>query len=121
MKKYFRRAISYFAINVGILSAFGSIPTVYDRENTADTYPHLKFKEFEELPEIPTLPDPFTFADGSRSTDFSDWERHRSEILQMLWHYDDLTLIFRMRKMNFVISKNYCNFAVNNSEHHDTT
>lgn len=88
MKKYFQRAIVFLAITTAFVSVSADIPNVYDRENTADYYPKLSFKEFEDLPEIPTLPDPFTFADGSRSTDFADWERHRSEILQMLWHYE---------------------------------
>ncbi len=73
---------------MGITPAFADIPYVFDRENTSDSYPTLNFKEFVQLPEIPTLPDPFTFADGSRSTEFADWERHRSEILQLLQHYE---------------------------------
>lgn len=88
MKKYLYRFLAYFSILTGFESVFAGIPTVYDRENTADSYPTLTFKEIQELPEIPTLPDPFTFADGTRSTDFADWERHRSEMLQMLWHYE---------------------------------
>ena len=65
------------------------IPLVYDRENTAAGYPELKMKDFEELPSIPDLPDPFAWADGSgRSTQFDDWQRHRSEIIQMLFHYE---------------------------------
>ena len=63
-------------------------PLVYDKENTADIYPRSQMKAFEELPSIPELPDPFAWADGSgRSTDFMDWERHRSEIMQMLYQY----------------------------------
>ncbi len=81
MKKYLYRLLAYFSILTGFESVFAGIPTVYDRENTADSYPTLTFKEIQELPEIPTLPDPFTFADGTRSTDFADWERHRSEML----------------------------------------
>lgn len=65
------------------------IPLVYDKENTAECYPQIKMRSFEELPSIPELPDPFAWADGSgRSTDFKDWERHRSEIMQMLYHYE---------------------------------
>lgn len=70
------------------LSLHAEIPTVFDRENTADIYPQITFKPIGQLPEIPTLPDPFVFADGTKSTVFSDWERHRSEILQQLWHYE---------------------------------
>ena len=69
--------------------AKNSIPLVYNKENTAEGYPSIKMKAFEELPSIPELPDPFAWADGSgRSTDFKDWERRRSEIMQMLYHYE---------------------------------
>lgn len=63
-------------------------PLRYDAENTASGFPRLNLAPYDELPEIATLPDPFVFADGSRSDDFDQWERHRSEILQMLWHYE---------------------------------
>ncbi len=76
------------AVMMGISLATAEIPLHFDQENSASTYPQLTFKEFEELPEIATLPDPFRFADGSSSRDYFDWERHRSEILQMLWHYE---------------------------------
>lgn len=69
--------------------ALADLPLVYTQENTAASYPEINMPEFEALPEIPTLPDPFAWSDGSgRSTDFADWERHRSEILQRLWHYE---------------------------------
>ena len=65
------------------------IPLVFSKENTAKGYPRIEMKEFEDLPSQPGLPDPFAWADGSgRSTDFKDWERHRSEIMQMLYHYE---------------------------------
>lgn len=80
------------SVSIGVLIGISTIdaetPMNFDRENTADSYPAITFKEFKDLPEIPTLPDPFRFTDGSRSTDYSDWEHHRSEILQMLWHYE---------------------------------
>lgn len=64
-------------------------PLVYDRENTASDYPEIPMSPFADLPAIPTLPDPFAWSDGSgRSTDFADWERHRSETIQKLWHYE---------------------------------
>lgn len=69
--------------------ASGQIPKVYDKENMAEGFPEMTFPEFGSLPEIKTLPDPFMAADGSgRLTDFKDWERLRSEIMQQLWHYE---------------------------------
>lgn len=64
------------------------IPKVYDRENTSSIVLSDSLPMFDVLPEIVTLPDPFLFMNGERSDRFSDWERHRSEILQQLWHYE---------------------------------
>lgn len=88
MKKLIRLALFGLAASAFAVSAFADIPVVFNRENTADTYPAIKMKDFNDLPSIPTLPDPFVFTDGSRSTEYADWERHRSEILQQLWHYE---------------------------------
>lgn len=66
-----------------------NLPLVYNIENKAAGFPAIEMPRLEELPEVATLPDPFAWADGSgRSTDFNDWERHRSEILQRLMHYE---------------------------------
>lgn len=88
MKNNLRNAIVCIAVTSGIASAIADIPVVFDRENTADKYPAIACKNFDNLPEIQTLPDPFVFTDGSRSADYKGWERHRSEILQQLWHYE---------------------------------
>ncbi len=62
---------------------------MYEVENSASDYPRLSHPALEELPEVKTLPDPFAWADGSgRSDDFDDWQRHRSEIIQQLQHYE---------------------------------
>lgn len=64
-------------------------PLVYDQENTSIDFPKINLPEISDLLVIPSLPDPFEWADGSgKSTDFSDWERHRSEIIQRLQHYE---------------------------------
>lgn len=79
-------AIVVASVNHG---ASGQIPKVYDKENTGVGFPEMTFPDFGSLPEIKTLPDPFMAADGSlRLTDFKDWERLRSEIMQQLWHYE---------------------------------
>lgn len=65
------------------------IPLVYDRECMNATYPVPEMLPMHKLPEIPTLPDPFAWADGSgRSTDFKDWERHRFEIACRFQQYE---------------------------------
>ncbi|QDV87438.1 endo-1,4-beta-xylanase [Planctomycetes bacterium TBK1r] len=57
------------------------VPLVYDVEHTGSTVPKPVLPDFDELPAIRSLPDPFAWSDGSgRSTEFNDWERRRSEI-----------------------------------------
>lgn len=69
--------------------AYANPPLVYDQENTSIDFPKINLPEISELPEICSLPDPFEWADGTgKSTDFSDWTRHRSEIIQRLQHYE---------------------------------
>ena len=64
-------------------------PLVYDKEYSGGVYETPYMPTICELPEIEQLPDPFAWADGSgRSTDFSDWEKHRYEIMQQFWHYE---------------------------------
>lgn len=71
------------------LMAAAEPPAVYDQENSGVDLQGMHFTDFDSLPEVATLPDPFMWADGSgRSTDFADWERHRGETLQQLWHYE---------------------------------
>lgn len=85
-----KRSIVTFAILAATaVGIHAGLPLAYDKENTAAIYPEIEMPDFEALPEIKTLPDPFAWSDGSgRSTDFADWERHRSETLQKLWHYE---------------------------------
>ena len=48
-----------------------SIPLVYGVENTSAEYPAIELPSLEQLEAIPTLPDPFLFAEGkSRVTSF---------------------------------------------------
>ena len=62
-------------------------PLVYTVENTGAGYAAPTFPTFAKLPIIRPLPDPFTFADGHRNTDFSSWERRRNEILHGVENY----------------------------------
>jgi hypothetical protein len=64
-------------------------PLVYDKEYSGAEYTVPYMPTLCELPVIEHLPDPFEWADGSgRSTDFSDWEKHRFEIMHRFWHYE---------------------------------
>ena len=65
-----------------------NIPKFYDKENTSEGYPVPEMKSFDELPSIETLPDPFTFDDGKKVRNFSQWEKRRAELIAQLQHYE---------------------------------
>ena len=83
-----KTAILCTAVLVAAVAVAAEPPLRFDEENTASGYPELSFAPVAELPRIATLPDPFVYADGTRCADIEGWERHRSEILQMLGHYE---------------------------------
>ncbi|MCQ2242731.1 MAG: hypothetical protein MJZ32_00570 [Bacteroidaceae bacterium] len=69
--------------------AQNQIPLVFSKENTADKHVvNIPEKSFAELPRLETLPDPFLFADGSRGSQYKDWEKHRAEIIHYLQKYE---------------------------------
>lgn len=51
-------------------------------------YPAPEFPEFDYLPIIRPLPDPFRFFDGKRATTFNKWERRRNEIKASIERYE---------------------------------
>ncbi|WP_340110717.1 T9SS type A sorting domain-containing protein [Maribellus mangrovi] len=65
------------------------IPLVYSVENTGKDFPVPNLPDFENLPAIEPLPDPFLWADGcGRDTTFTNWERHRNEFKAMIEKYE---------------------------------
>ena len=73
----------------GLQASAQKIPVVFGSENTAkDCKVDVKTCSFENLPRIETLPDPFLFANGQRSSDYKDWEKHRAEIIHYLQKYE---------------------------------
>lgn len=65
------------------------MPLVYDVENTCQDCPKPTMPPFSELPDIPSLPDPFAWADGrGRIENFSDWRVRRAEISAQVQHYE---------------------------------
>ncbi len=64
------------------------IPLVYNIENTGAYYPEPYFPEFDWLPIIRPLPDPFRFYNGWRDTSFRSWERRRNEIRASIEKYE---------------------------------
>jgi hypothetical protein len=72
------------------LSTFGdsTVPVVYSVENTGASFAAPTFPSFAQLPIIRPLPDPFLFANGTRDTAFSSWERRRNEIKAAIETYE---------------------------------
>ncbi|HEV2276767.1 MAG TPA: hypothetical protein VGS02_01245 [Acidobacteriaceae bacterium] len=69
-------------------SGDSSTPLVYSMANTGANYPAPTFPSFAQLPIIRPLPDPFVFADGTRDTSFSSWEKRRNEIKAAIEKYE---------------------------------
>jgi hypothetical protein len=44
--------------------------------------------DVDKLPSVPELPDPFTFADGTKVTSPADWPRRRAELVQLAQTYE---------------------------------
>ena len=65
-----------------------SLPLVYPLENMGAGYEAPEFPEFDRLPIVRPLPDPFRFFDGKRDTSFSAWERRRNEIKASIEKYE---------------------------------
>ena len=88
MKKANLLLISSTLMLVGCTS-FQQHPLVYDTENTGAALPKINYVNPDELPQCPTLPDPFAWSDGSgRSTNFDDWEKRRNEIKSEIEFYE---------------------------------
>ncbi len=64
------------------------IPYVYAVENSGAQYAAPNFPEFDWLPIVRPLPDPFRFFSGGRSTSFKNWERRRNEIKASIEKYE---------------------------------
>ncbi|MCS7470009.1 endo-1,4-beta-xylanase [Stieleria sp. ICT_E10.1] len=64
------------------------IPLVYEVEQTGSDLPKTVLPDFDQLPIVRPLPDPFAWSDGSgRSAEFKDWARRRSEIKAEIERY----------------------------------
>jgi hypothetical protein len=88
-KNYFLALLASFFSAAGMFAQTPP-PLVYSVENSGASFP--KLTTFEDnlsvLPVIEQLPDPFLFVDGTRSTNFSDWEKRRNEIKAQFEHYE---------------------------------
>jgi len=70
----------------------GPPPLVYSQENTGANYPAPPLPDQAHATVIEPFPDPFAWAADplgkTRSTRFSDWEHHRSEIAAQIQNYE---------------------------------
>ncbi|MBI5474811.1 MAG: glycoside hydrolase family 10, partial [Ignavibacteriae bacterium] len=65
------------------------LPLVYHVENTGANCPIPYLPSFNELPTVPSLPDPFKWTDGrGRIVNFSDWRVRRAEIGAEIQRYE---------------------------------
>ncbi|WP_421889479.1 T9SS type A sorting domain-containing protein [Marinoscillum sp.] len=86
-----KRKITILCLFLSIFTfgLFAQAPLVYDQENTGAHYPQPHIPDYEELPIVQLLPDPFKFFhDGSRDTTFTSWERRRNEIKASIEKYE---------------------------------
>ena len=80
--------LSGFLLAGGLAVVAQEVPLVYKVENTGAKFPQPVLPEFQDLPTVRPLPDPFAWSDGSgRSTDIRDWSRRRAEIKAEIEHY----------------------------------
>jgi len=66
----------------------GQMPLVYDKEDTGANVKDPPLPDFNELPSISYLPDPFLMANGKRMTSRAQWRTRRAEIKAIIEHYD---------------------------------
>lgn len=77
------------AVLSGGLALAQEVPRVYSAEHTGADCAAPVLPEFDELPTVRPLPDPFEWSDGSaRSTAFENWRCRRAEIAAELEHYE---------------------------------
>src|SRR5690606_8250643 len=78
-----------YAIDLGDLGIFtGQAPLVYSIENTGKAHVAPEFPDFDHLPIVRPLPDPFRSFDGSRDESFEGWRKRRSEIKSAIETYE---------------------------------
>lgn len=90
-KKIFWRYLTFLLIGSSIISNVYSqeVPLVYNTEKNTTGFTMPVLLDFEQLPAIEPLTDPFAWSDGSgRSTKFQDWNRRRLEIGAEIQHYE---------------------------------
>lgn len=94
--KGYRSSLFIVVVLAAAVSAFARheprdesrVPYVYDVENTGAHYRAPHFPDFDRLPIVRPLPDPFLFFNGARSTSFRNWEHRRSEIKASIEKYE---------------------------------
>lgn len=90
MKQIYRAGIALSFVCMSIYATCGQdIPLVFDREQVTPECADPVFPDYESLPVLRPLPDPFMRSDGSeRSIQYKDWACRRAEIKAEIQHYE---------------------------------
>lgn len=114
MSRFVMLSVFVMSVLLVIVSHAQQMPFVYDFENTGSAFPIPYMRTMDELPVIPSLPDPFEWSDGSgRIKNFSDWRYRRAEIKAEIEHYEigvkpdrpeNITASYSNGKLTVVIS-----------------
>jgi hypothetical protein len=86
-----RLVLLFFSVSLFLsISLFAQqLPLVYQLENTGADCPKPPLLLVNQLPAIPSLPDPFAWGDGrGRMSSFSDWRYRRAEIGAQIQYYE---------------------------------
>ena len=87
-KMKFCSAVIFTSIFLSHQALGQDIPLVYKVEHTGASFPKPPMVDYEKLPSVRPLPDPFGWSDGSgRSSKFDDWQRRRAEIKSEIERY----------------------------------
>ena len=82
-------AFMHLSGNYRVIFPQHQIPLVYQEEHTGKAFPAPAMPGYDQLPECRELPDPLAWSNGQGFvSNFSEWERRRSEIAAEIQHYE---------------------------------
>lgn len=71
------------------LAQKNKMPLVFSVENTGAKFAEPEYGTADQMPDMPTLPNPFIFANGKKEAkNLEQWQQRRSEIAHLIQHYE---------------------------------
>ena len=71
------------------LAQKNKMPLVFSVENTGAKFAEPEYGIADQMPDMPTLPNPFIFANGKKEAkNLEQWQQRRSEIAHLIQHYE---------------------------------